>query len=1030
MATTTIANLPALAVMTDSSAIPVDTGTDTFKMSGANLKNYFGSASLISNGTSYANIASTDGNVVISADGSEWTFGTDGNLTFPTGNLVITPDDPAGNIASIVSTDHQLAILSTGANGAVATVWVEDYANVGTSNIAAVYANPTPESKIVRIAVGQNGSPGPNLWDFGTDGSLTFPTANIDLHNGGVQSGEVLQFGNPNLQSIITGPTPAENVSAQRLIIQGQRGNGTGEGGDVYVWGGDADTNGGDIKIYAGDADNVSTGGGGYINLAGGDGFDNGGHINIDGGQGETDGGAVNIQGGYGTTGQGGTVQITGGAAPLQGSYGNVEIGSGTYAWLFDNTGNLTLPANTFAVNYANGTPVSIGGGSGVSIVPNDVTYGTGSLYGNTNPGFTVVTGDDDDEAYSIPVDFPIEFLGNSYSDGNVFLVSNSYLTFGPTEYTDYDPVGPVVIPVPAIFVGTMDLSNQKYYYGYADGTDVFVIGYEGSIATSGQEDYPAIKWELQVSAATPDQIIIVVDGPAGNGGALNFPAGVWGISDGAEWIDQFQPLPWYSNNNDDTYNAITIAPVVPVAVSTIAFTGPGVTYSENGGTTFINIDPFDQAISVAYNQSGNGAIISAVYDELTLTTAGDGDDLNLIPLGDVNIVGGSKSDNQPGSGYQVKIYGGDAHDVPNSPGQNYNGGNILIEGGIAVNAGTPGRVNIISNGNTWTFAPTGGLTFPDSTVQSTAYPGGGYALPVCVINSSTTGSGSGEVSVNFTVTNPSGVAITAIGIFLPSVNTSSAVQLAASAAAGTQSKTLTSLTGYTRYWAQVYAETDNGTAYSAPNYLSVTSICLLAGTMIALADGTYKTIEDITYTDRMLSWDFDLGCYAETKAVWIKQTETGSQYNLLTFSDGTTLRTFDQHRIFNKQAGSFTYPMTDATPIGTITVNEHGQEITLISKEIVVDTIEYYNVITDYHMNLFSDSILTSCRFNNIYPITDMKFVKDTRTLRTRDEFENIPDRFFYGLRLAEQTFDLAMIEWYVNRLLSVEQSVELVAV
>jgi hypothetical protein len=58
------------------------------------------------------------------------------------------------------------------------------------------------------------------------------------------------------------------------------------------------------------------------------------------------------------------------------------------------------------------------------------------------------------------------------------------------------------------------------------------------------------------------------------------------------------------------------------------------------------------------------------------------------------------------------------------------------------------------------------------------------------------------------------------------------------------------------------------------------------------------------------------------------------------------------------------------------------------------------------------------------------MKFVKDSRMLRTRDEFENIPDRFFYGLRLAEQTYDLAMTEWYVTRLLSVEQSFELAAV
>jgi hypothetical protein len=305
-------------------------------------------------------------------------------------------------------------------------------------------------------------------------------------------------------------------------------------------------------------------------------------------------------------------------------------------------------------------------------------------------------------------------------------------------------------------------------------------------------------------------------------------------------------------------------------------------------------------------------------------------------------------------------------------------------------------------------------------------------ALPVCVINSSSNSVGGivGGVSVNFTVTNPSGAAISEIGIFLPSVDTAAAATVADSATAGTQDKIITAPSGNTRYWAQVYAVTPNGTAYSAPNYLTATHICLLAGTMIAMADGTHKAIEDITYTDRMLSWDFDRGCYAETTALWIKQAETGSQYNLLTFSDGTTLRTFDQHRIFNKQAGAFTYPMTDATPIGTITVNEHGEEITLIDKQVVVDTIEYYNVITDHHMNLFSDTILTSCRFNNIYPILDMKFVKDSRMLRTRDEFENIPDRFFYGLRLAEQTYELDMIEWYVTRLLSVEQRFELAAV
>jgi hypothetical protein len=237
----------------------------------------------------------------------------------------------------------------------------------------------------------------------------------------------------------------------------------------------------------------------------------------------------------------------------------------------------------------------------------------------------------------------------------------------------------------------------------------------------------------------------------------------------------------------------------------------------------------------------------------------------------------------------------------------------------------------------------------------------------------------------------------------------------------GTGNITFTTGTNSAPFTVYAYVTSNAGTYYS--NAVTGTSgICLLAGTQIALSDGSHKAIEDITGTDKLLSWDFDRGCYVETTALWIKRSETGSQYNLLTFSDGTTLRTFDQHRIFNKQAGAFTYPMTDATPVGTVTVNEHGQEIILTNKQVIEDTIDYYNVITDHHMNLFSDTVLTSCRFNNIYPITDMKFVKDSRTPRTREEFANIPERFFHGLRLSEQTVDVDAAEWYVNRLMATE--------
>ena len=45
--------------------------------------------------------------------------------------------------------------------------------------------------------------------------------------------------------------------------------------------------------------------------------------------------------------------------------------GTSSYQWKFDSTGNLTLPGNTFSVNYANGTQVSIGGGGSGSSISN-----------------------------------------------------------------------------------------------------------------------------------------------------------------------------------------------------------------------------------------------------------------------------------------------------------------------------------------------------------------------------------------------------------------------------------------------------------------------------------------------------------------------------------------------------------------------------------------------------------------------------------------------------------------------------------
>lgn len=76
-----------------------------------------------------------------------------------------------------------------------------------------------------------------------------------------------------------------------------------------------------------------------------------------------------------------------------------------------------------------------------------------------------------------------------------------------------------------------------------------------------------------------------------------------------------------------------------------------------------------------------------------------------------------------------------------------------------------------------------------------------------------------------------------------------------------------------------------------------------------------------------------------------------------------------------------------------------------LLEAKYVEGECEFYNIYTNYHMNLFANGILTGFRYNNLYPIKDMKFVKDRRVQRSREEFKSIPDSWFYGMRCAEQT-------------------------
>lgn len=220
----------------------------------------------------------------------------------------------------------------------------------------------------------------------------------------------------------------------------------------------------------------------------------------------------------------------------------------------------------------------------------------------------------------------------------------------------------------------------------------------------------------------------------------------------------------------------------------------------------------------------------------------------------------------------------------------------------------------------------------------------------------------------------------------------------------GTFSKSVSGLPDFTTVYFAAYATNSQGTSYGAV-LSGETMICLAAGTLISTAHGK-KKIEAVKYNDSLAVWDFDKAIFNVAKPVWIVKPFKHTRYGLLRFSNGQTLKTVADgkgHRIFNLGEGKFTYSMGHDTPIGTKTFTEDKKIISLVGKEVVNRVTTFYNVITHTHMNVFANEILTSTGLNNLYPITDMKFVKNNRELRTKDEFD-VSDELFRGLRLAEQ--------------------------
>ena len=518
-----------------------------------------------------------------------------------------------------------------------------------------------------------------DITDFSSSVSGLFPVqiAPVDLHNGGVQTAQVLQFDNNALQSVITGPTPPSGEDAKRIIVQGQRAQGGGEGGDVYVWGGDSDANGGDIKIYAGDADNVSPDSG-Y-----------GGYVNIDGGKGATEGGNVEITGGYSQGGEGGSVNIVGGGTS-SGVAGVVNINSNNGTWVFGADGGLTLPRGGIITDDIETVTLSGAGTVGVNQTYRKVAAGV--YVGTTNYLYQIEPREAPSTGYQVRL---TTLSPPGYYESEDLIT----WTIVSGENGGVSPV-PTGVVVPPNITLSVDSSSWAFASSssltFPSGSIISETNNTISImpptAQSGQSLVvrpTAAIWAISssnyIEYGNPITIVVTL-GSWAYFGTVNYTISGTGVTPQSLGRALTGKLTFVSTSGPD---AESITWTIPANSNITEFT---LTLTSVDGTRSIDQEVDNDPILYYDFEESNGMPIGQF---ITVTNNG----ISSSEHSHVHLVAGNPS--------TVDIYLGDDDQYIKIE---KNAGDVII--------GTN------SDTNHWTFGTDGGMTFPDGSIQTTAYPG------------------------------------------------------------------------------------------------------------------------------------------------------------------------------------------------------------------------------------------------------------------------------------------------------------------
>ena len=220
-------------------------------------------------------------------------------------------------------------------------------------------------------------------------------------------------------------------------------------------------------------------------------------------------------------------------------------------------------------------------------------------------------------------------------------------------------------------------------------------------------------------------------------------------------------------------------------------------------------------------------------------------------------------------------------------------------------------------------------------------------------------------------------------------------------------------MNGHSKLSASSYAPSSSGSSGGGGGG------CFVEGTMVTLADGSQRAVENLRVGDMLMIFNHETGefdCAPLLVNVHSKVEAKDYEVITLSFEGGVALSIVDEHALFDKTLSGYEYLTKDNAEsyIGHEFVLYSGRTAKLISASVHTEHTRIFNPVTLWHGNVIAGGLLTqSAKTVDIYEYDENMRI-DFAALQRDIELYGIYTYDELSGLMTEQEYDLFPLRYY----------------